>query len=102
MVLPVELVRPFYEQPGYGCTVSNFEQYTLARFIREGHFEHINRMRTHYRKRREKLLGLLRKGPLAGRPRSLSMDQGFICCCALIRRKRTSSFSRLFVRPVSS
>lgn len=78
MVLPVELVRPFYEQLGfYSCTVSNFEQYTLARFIREGHFEkHINRMRTHYRKRREKLLGLLRKGPLAGKAEIIEHGSG--------------------------
>ena len=78
MVLPAELVQPFYEQLGfYSCTVSNFEQYTLARFIREGHFEkHINRMRTHYRKRREKLLALLRKGTLAGRVEIIEHGSG--------------------------
>ena len=62
MVLPVNMVRPFNEKVGfYNCTVSNFEQYTLARFIHEGYFEkHINRMRNVYRRRREELLTLLR------------------------------------------
>ena len=62
MVLPVHMVRPFNEKVGfYNCTVSNFEQYTLARFIHEGYFEkHINRMRNVYRRRREELLTLLR------------------------------------------
>ena len=62
MVLPGNMVRPFNEKVGfYNCTVSNFEQYTLARFIHEGYFEkHINRMRNVYRRRREELLTLLR------------------------------------------
>ncbi len=62
MVLPMELVGIFREKIGfYTCTVSNFEQYTLAKFMKEGYFErHINRMRNVYRKRREKLLTLFR------------------------------------------
>ncbi|SFT33282.1 GntR family transcriptional regulator / MocR family aminotransferase [Selenomonas sp. GACV-9] len=66
MVLPKELVAPFREKLGfYSCTVSNFEQYTLARFIQDGYFEkHINRMRNFYRRKRERLLALL-KGPAA-------------------------------------
>ena len=39
LVLPARLVGAFREKLGfYSCTVSNFEQYTLARFIAEGHF----------------------------------------------------------------
>ena len=62
MVLPTDMVRPFHEKVGfYSCTVSNFEQYTLARFIKGGYFEkHINRMRNIYRHRRETLLEHLR------------------------------------------
>lgn len=58
MVLPASLVPRFYEKLGfYACTVSNFEQYTLAHFISEGFFEkHIGRLRKHYRSLRDLLL----------------------------------------------
>lgn len=66
MVLPDKLVEVFHRELGfYSCTVSNFEQYTLARFIRGGYFEkHINRMRNCYRKRREALLHAMKAGGL--------------------------------------
>ena len=69
MVLPQKLLKQFYEKLGfYSCTVSNFEQYTLARFISEGYFEkHINRMRNYYRNQRDILLESIRKSPLAGK-----------------------------------
>jgi GntR family transcriptional regulator/MocR family aminotransferase len=62
MVLPPSLMRQFREKLGfYSCTVSSFEQYTLARFLSEGHFEkHINRMRKFYRSRRNRLLEIIR------------------------------------------
>ncbi|MDO4617859.1 MAG: PLP-dependent aminotransferase family protein [Lachnospiraceae bacterium] len=58
MVLPKPLLEIFYSKLGfYSCTVSNFEQYTLAAFIREEYFEkHINRMRNHYRMLRDALI----------------------------------------------
>lgn len=58
MVLPKSLLDVFYQRLGfYACTVSNFEQYTLADFIREQYFEkHINRMRNHYRELRDTLI----------------------------------------------
>lgn len=57
MVLPEHLARRFYEDLSfYSCTVSTFEQYTLAAFIDQGYLEkHINRMRRYYRKKREKI-----------------------------------------------
>ncbi|BAE86036.1 PLP-dependent aminotransferase family protein [Desulfitobacterium hafniense] len=66
MVLPKHLVNRFYSQLGfYSCTVSTFEQFTLARFISEGYFEkHINRMRTYYRKQRDAILKALRQSEL--------------------------------------
>ena len=69
MVLPQKLLKQFYEKLGfYSCTVSNFEQYTLARFISGGYFEkHINRMRNYYRNQRDILLESIRKSPLAGK-----------------------------------
>lgn len=66
MVLPRHLVDRFYQKLGfYSCTVSSFEQFTLARFITEDYFEkHINRMRTYYRKQRDAILRAIRQSSL--------------------------------------
>ena len=65
MVLPPHLASLFYAKLGfYSCTVSNFEQFTLAKFIEGGYFErHINRMRTYYRNKRDNLLQYLASCP---------------------------------------
>ena len=62
MVLPPELMKRFQSTLGfYSCTVSSFEQYTLARFLDRGHFEkHINRMRKVYRNRRNNMTTMLK------------------------------------------
>lgn len=67
MVLPEELLAQFHARLGfYSATVSNFEQYTLAKFIKEGYFEkHINRMRKYYRNQRDALLSCIKKSPLS-------------------------------------
>lgn len=67
MVLPKHLVNTFYSKMYfYSCTVSNFEQYTLAKFISEGYFEkHINRMRNHYHNKRDKILHAIEASPLS-------------------------------------
>ena len=69
MILPEKLVPRFYQQLSfYSCTVSNFEQYTLSRFIEEGKFEtHVNRLRNHYRKKRDLLLEALKRSRLKDR-----------------------------------
>ena len=61
MVLPAELMAAFRENLGfYSCTVSSFEQYTLARFLSRGYFEkHINRMRKYYKMRRNQVVSTL-------------------------------------------
>ncbi|MBR1816166.1 MAG: PLP-dependent aminotransferase family protein [Lachnospiraceae bacterium] len=66
MVLPVELANIYYERFSfYSCTVSNFEQYTLAKFIKLGYFEkHINRMRLYYARQRAKVMEALKKSSL--------------------------------------
>lgn len=66
MILPLPLLKAFREKlQFYACTVPTFEQYTLARFIKEGYFEkHINRMRTLSRRKRDLLLESIQKGPL--------------------------------------
>ena len=58
MILPEHLANKFYRMLSfYSCTVSNFEQYTLAEFIKKGYFEkHINRMRLYYSRKRRDIL----------------------------------------------
>lgn len=66
MLLPPHLASMFYDKLGfYSCTVSNFEQFTLAQFIEDGHLErHINRMRTYYRNKRNEILKYIDNSPL--------------------------------------
>ena len=66
MVLPSSLADLFYQKLSfYSCTVSNFEQYVLARFIQSGSFEkHINRLRTFYQKKRDAILSIFKREPL--------------------------------------
>ena len=78
MVLPTERMEAFREKLGfYSCTVSSFEQYTLARFLDSGHFEkHINRMRKFYRTRRNRVLEILDRSPYADRMTIREEDAG--------------------------
>lgn len=78
MVLPEHLLKQFYEKLGfYACTVSNFDQYTLARFLEEGYFEkHINRMRSFYRSQRDLLTDAIKKSPLSSHARIREEDAG--------------------------
>ncbi|MEE0434148.1 MAG: PLP-dependent aminotransferase family protein [Peptococcaceae bacterium] len=78
MVLPVTLANAFYERLSfYACTVSNFEQFTLARFLSEGYFEkHINRMRLFYARRRQQVLDAIAQSPLADRCTIIEQDSG--------------------------
>lgn len=78
MVLPMHLVRLFHEKLSfYSCTVSTFEQHTLAHFIQEGYFEkHINRMRNFYQKKRNLLLDAIRKSPLSAHVAISEEDAG--------------------------
>ena len=78
MVLPPRLMEQFREKLGfYSCTVSSFEQYTLARFLEQGHFEkHINRMRKFYRSRRNRVLDALNRCAFADRLTIREEDAG--------------------------
>lgn len=78
MILPKHLLERFYHQLSfYSCTVSNFEQYTLAKFINEGYFEkHINRMRSFYRTQRDRLLECIKMSPLANSVTITEEDSG--------------------------
>lgn len=78
MILPKHLMAQFLQTMGfYSCTVSNFEQYTLTRFLQDGHFErHINRMRNFYHNQRDILLKGLKDSPLASRITIKEEDAG--------------------------
>ena len=78
MVLPPALMAQFREKLGfYSCTVPSFEQYTLERFLSEGHFEkHINRMRKAYKSRRNRLVEMLKKSPISEQITILEQDAG--------------------------
>ncbi len=78
MVLPPALMARFRQRLGfYSCTVSGFEQHTLARFLSDGYFEkHINRMRKLYRSRRNRLLEILKSCRWADRLTIEEADAG--------------------------
>lgn len=78
MVLPRALSDLFYQKLSfYSCTVSNFEQYTLAEFMREGYFEkHINRLRSYYQKKRDRILEVFQNSPLQKRVIIREADAG--------------------------
>ncbi len=78
MVLPVHLANQFYQKMSfYSCTVSNFEQYTLAQFISRGYFEkHINRMRLFYIKRRKNIMGIIQNSKLGQKSEIWENDSG--------------------------
>lgn len=78
MVLPEPLVRRFYEKLSfYSCTVSNFEQYILARFMENGSFEkHLNRLRNYYQNKRDRIMEAFREKPLGERITITEEDAG--------------------------
>jgi GntR family transcriptional regulator/MocR family aminotransferase len=66
MILPEKLMKVFREKfDFYSSTVTGFEQYTLANFIRLGYYErHINRMRNYYREYRNHILTAIKESPI--------------------------------------
>lgn len=78
MVLPIHLANIFYEKMFfYSCTVSNFEQYTLAEFIKRGYFEkHINRMRLYYARQRKTMIDIICNSSLHDRCMVKENDSG--------------------------
>ncbi|MDO4501681.1 MAG: PLP-dependent aminotransferase family protein [Coriobacteriia bacterium] len=78
MVLPPELNQAFDEYLGfYSCTVGALDQLTLAHFIESGEYErHVSRLRSHYRKVQDALVGALRGGSLGPRVSFEGLDAG--------------------------
>ena len=78
MVLPRRLLADFRQKLGfYACTVSAFEQYTLAQFLAGGWYEkHLSRMRKHYRQKRDAVIAAVYKSPLASYAAITEEDAG--------------------------
>ena len=78
MVLPMHLANRLYEKLSFlSCTVSNFEQYTLASFILNGYFEkHINRMRLYYSRKHGRVMDIIKESSLGKRCEIIENDSG--------------------------
>ena len=78
MVLPLHLAEKFQNELSfYSCTVSNLDQYVMAKFIDLGYYEtHINRMRNLYRGKRDFLLNVIAKSPLSKNASVLEENAG--------------------------
>lgn len=65
MVLPEKLLKKYVDTANFfSNTSSNLEQFTLARFIRDGYFDrHLNRMRKYYIKQGERLKSIIEATP---------------------------------------
>ncbi|MBU1141454.1 MAG: PLP-dependent aminotransferase family protein, partial [Firmicutes bacterium] len=65
MVLPKNLIPKYQKMMSYhGCTVPNFEQFIMYKFMHKGLFErHINRMRNQYRQKIELILKMVEEYP---------------------------------------
>lgn len=71
MVLPGALTEQLHTRLSFlSGSVSSFEQYTLAAFLKEGYYErHISRMRNAYRQYRTRILRCLEESALSGAAR---------------------------------
>ena len=100
LVLPTALMTRFQETLGfYSCTVPSFEQYTLARFLKEGHFEkHINRMRKFYRTRRDQVVATLKNCPWADKMTILEADAGLHFLLKIDTSAPDEELIRIFAR----
>ena len=78
MVLPQSLLPDFEKKLGFfACPVSSFEQFTLARFISEGHYEkHIVRMKNFYRNLRNSLVTAIKKSDMEGKFKIYEKEAG--------------------------
>ncbi len=98
MVLPRPLLARYRTLLGfYACPVPAFEQYILAHFIAEGHFDrHLHRMRTFYRARRDEVISLLKKAPFASRITIKEADAGLHFLLELHTEKSDANLREIF------
>lgn len=78
MVLPARLMKIYEENFNfYSCTVPNFEQYTLYRFLNRGYFErHLSRMRGAYKERRDLFINAIAQSRLGPVTEIIGSDAG--------------------------
>lgn len=78
MILPTPLLEEYHRRLGfYACTVSGFEQYTLAAFLTRGSYEqHLNRMRKRYRQKRDAVMDCIENGALQGKATIMERSAG--------------------------
>ena len=78
MILPPHLLNEFRQRLGfYSCTVSSFEQYTLASFLSQGRYEqHLSRMKNRYRQKRDHVIEMIRTGELSRYAQIMEQDAG--------------------------
>ena len=78
MILPTPLLEEYHRRLGfYACTVSGFEQYTLATFLARGSYEqHLNRMRKRYRQKRDAVIACIENGALQGKATIMERGAG--------------------------
>lgn len=78
MILPPTLADVYRRRLGfYSCSVSAFEQYTLAKFMTDGSYEkHIARMRNRYRRKRDAIISAAASSPLSGHVEIKEQDAG--------------------------
>ncbi len=85
LVLPPAVLAQWKTAYGdYACTVGRAEQYTLARFLDEGHFARsLNRSRTAYRLRRDALMAALQSELAHGSYSVENLHTGLFCILRL-------------------
>jgi GntR family transcriptional regulator/MocR family aminotransferase len=78
MVLPPKLLEIYQKNfMFYSCTVPNFEQYTLSKFMSRGYFErHLSRMRNAYKERRDLLITAVHRSKLSESVDIIGSDAG--------------------------
>ena len=98
MVLPGTLMERFCRELGfYSCTVPGFTQYTLARFLEEGHFEkHINRMRKFYKTRRNRVVLAISNCPQAQKMTILEQNAGLHFLLRVDTNQNDTELTRAF------
>ena len=96
MILPDHLATEYHEKLSfYACTVPNFEQLVLAKFISEGYYEkHINRMRNLSRKKRDLILSCIKKGPLSNKSEIREEQSGLHFILKLSLNKSEEEFQQ--------
>ena len=78
IVLPPQLMDEFHAMYSFmHCTVSNFEQYTLATFLKEGHFDkQVERLKLYFEEKQQLFLRCFEEQNLSDYVKLLEYDAG--------------------------